>query len=257
MQDDMKYVGFGARKLTESIHLLTGCFHLAVDGNAFHTHLSAYLLVGESGSMLIDTGHPKDFKKIASYIRSVVGEDLTHIFPTHEEYPHSGNLGLLLEAFPRATVVGETRNLHLYFPDQYKRERFRQSNTGDVVDLGGRLITVLPAVIRDLKASYWAYDDLDQALFVSDGFAFSHSDPSDCVLLSEELSQKPTVHDARLILDLALYWSRFADNSTVVRELRQMLDEYSTRMICPAHGSVITEPSRLLPIMNEALLERP
>jgi len=65
------------------------------------------------------------------------------------------------------------------------------------------------------------------------------------------------VHDARLILDLALYWSRFADNSTVVRELRQMLDEYSTRMICPAHGSVITEPSRLLPIMNEALLERP
>ncbi|MBR0713908.1 MBL fold metallo-hydrolase [Bradyrhizobium liaoningense] len=257
MEDDMKYVGFGARKLTNGIHLMTGCFHLAVDGRAFHTHLSAYLVIGESGNMLIDTGHPKDFRKIASYIRSVVGDDLTFIFPTHEEYPHAGNLGLLLDAFPRAIVVGETRNLHLYFPDQYIRERFQQSDAGDVIDLGGRRITVLPAVIRDLKASYWAYDDFDQALFVSDGFAFSHSDSNDCVLLSEELSQKPTVHDARQILDLALYWSRFADNSTVVVELRQMLNEYSTKIICPAHGSVITEPARLVPVMNEALLERP
>jgi hypothetical protein len=42
-----------------------------------------------------------------------------------------------------------------------------------------------------------------------------------------------------------------------VFELRQMLDRYLTKMICPAHGSVITDPSRLIPVMNEALLERP
>jgi len=118
MQNSMQYVGLGTRRLSSGIHVMTGCFETRIGGNEFHTHLSAYLACGDRGNALIDTGHVKDFDKIASYIGSVVGKNLTYIFPTHEEYPHSGNLGRLLEAFPEAVVIGETRNLHLYYPDQ-------------------------------------------------------------------------------------------------------------------------------------------
>ncbi len=253
MKNSMQYVGFGTRQLSSGIHVMTGCFETRIGENEFHTHLSAYLTCGDRGSALIDTGHVKDFNKIASYIESVVGKDLTYIFPTHEEYPHSGNLGLLLEAFPEAVVIGETRNLHLYYPDQYRQERFLQKNVGERIDLGGRTLEILPALIHDLPASYWAYDDRDKTLFVSDGFAFSHYDSAECVLLSHELPKPPTAAEARLILDLALYWSRYADNTAIVTDLAEMLQKYETRMICPAHGSVITEPGKLLAVMEAAM----
>src|SRR5260370_9119795 len=98
MQNSMRYVGFGTRRLSSGIHLMTGCFKTRIGGNEFHTHLSAYLACGDRGSALIDTGHLKDFDKIASYIGSVGGKNLTNIFPTHAYYPHSRNFGPLLAA---------------------------------------------------------------------------------------------------------------------------------------------------------------
>ena len=248
----MRYAGFGARQLTAGIHLMTGCFDSVIFGIKCHTHLSAYLVCGEHSNLLVDTGHTKDFHNFAAYISSVIGSNLTYIFPTHEEYPHSGSLGLMLDAFPSAKVIGETRNYHLYYPEQYKPERFLQRRIGDVIDLGGRRLEILPAVIQDLQ-TYWAYDDADRTLFVSDGFAFSHYQPSECTLLSDELPNKPTASDARLVLDTALAWTRDADNRKLVAELQAMLQKYDTRMICPAHGSVITNPTQLLAVMEEAL----
>ena len=56
-----------------------------------------------------------------------------------------------------------------------------------------------------------------------------------------------------MVLDLALYWSRYADNTAIVTDLAEMLQKYETRMICPAHGSVITEPDKLLAVMEAAM----
>jgi flavorubredoxin len=250
----MKYVGFGARQIASGIHLMTGCFHTQLFGDRFHTHLSAYLVCGGKHNILVDTGHPKDFPKVVAYVKSIIGEELTYIFPTHEEYPHAGSLGMLLDEFPKALVVGETRNFHLYFPNQYRRDRFIQMNVGDNIELGGRKLWVLPAPIHDLPASYWAYDDRDQALFVSDGFAFSHHENSECMLLSNELLNQPTADNVRLVLDLALYWSRYADNGAIVAQIHEMLETYETKLICPAHGGVITSPVNLITVMIEALM---
>lgn len=61
-----------------------------------------------------------------------------------------------------------------------------------------------------------------------------------------------------MVLDLALYWSRFADNNSLVTEMQQNAPKARDQgMICPAHGSMIMEPSRLISVMNEALLEQP
>ncbi len=97
------------------------------------------------------------------------------------------------------------------------------------------------------------YPRVQSTLFVSDGFAFSHYDSAECILLSHELPKPPTAAEARLVLDLALYWSRYADNAAIVTDLAEMLRKYETRMICPAHGSVITEPSKLFAVMDAAL----
>lgn len=252
--NQMDYHGFSTRQFTDSAYLLTGCFHMRMYGREFHTHASAYLLRGSTGAALIDTGHAKDRPQIEASIRAVVGDGLTYIFPTHEEYPHAGNLGALLTAFPKATAVGEVRNLHLYHPEHARDGRFRQLRTGETLSLGDRALSVLPALIHDLPATAWAYDDKDGLLFVSDAFGFSHYATDQCALLTREMPFRPTLEDTRMVLDLALYWARFADNYPLVEDFRRLLTRYPTTMICPAHGNVVTEVEQLTALVEEALL---
>ena len=115
-------------------------------------------------------------------------------------------------------------------------------------------MTVLPALIHDLPATYWAHDDGDQILFVSDAFAFSHYQPDECTMLSHELQFRPSLEDTRVVLDLALYWVRFSDNRGLIDELHRMLRSNPTRMICPSHGNVITDIEEITALMEQAFL---
>ena len=250
----MKYHGFSTRRISSGAYLLNGCFHMSMYGRDFHTHVAAYLVQGRHSSVLIDTGHAKDGPRIADFIRSVVGEELTYIIPTHEEYPHAGNLDALLKAFPKAKAVGDVRNYHLYYPEHDREGRFVRMEPGAKLDLGGRTVTILPGIIHDLPATVWAYDDGGGLLFVSDAFAFSHYSADECMLNTSELPNRPTLDDTRMVLDLALYWVRFSDNHGLIETVHRMLEEYPTRMICPAHGNVVTDLAEVTSLMDDAFL---
>lgn len=254
LTNSMIYSGFHSREIAPGVHILGGCFEMAMYGRAFHTHASAYLICGDAGAILVDTGHAKDNENIEAYIKSVVGDDLLYIFPTHEEYPHAGNIASLLTAFPKATAIGEVRNYHLYYPELYASGRFRQMKVGETIELPGRRFEVLPAIIHDLPASYWAYEARSKIMFVSDGFGYSHTHESECTLFSTELPTPPTLADTRMVLDLALYWTRFADKRDLVEQVQALLVRYPTAMIAPAHGNVVTNPRELSILMDQALL---
>ena len=68
------------------------------------------------------------------------------------------------------------------------------------------------------------------------------------------MEKLPTARDARIIMDVALYWSRFSDNTETVEQLYKMLEKYPASIICPSHANVITEPAQLMRLMEEALL---
>src|SRR5882757_2035074 len=87
IQNRMEYHGFSTRQIASGAYLLNGCFHMTMYGRQFHTHTAAYLIRGRDASVLVDTGHAKDGPRIEAFIRSIVGDELTYIFPTHEEYP--------------------------------------------------------------------------------------------------------------------------------------------------------------------------
>lgn len=250
--DRMEYEGFHSREVAPGIHMMGGCFVGTIGGDAFHSHVTAYLILGSSGSMMIDTGHPKDWPNIRNYVRSVVGDDLDWIFPTHEEYPHSGNIGSLLSEFPRAVAVGDVRNFHLYYPQHEKRFRTRKAH--ERIDLGGREVVALPAIIHDLPTSMWAYDTAAQMMFVSDAFAYSHEFKNQCTMYSTELPTPPSKAETGLVLDRALYWARFSDSTSLIHEVHQLLKDYPVRMIGPAHGNVVTNPVEITRIMDDALI---
>ena len=91
-------------------------------------------------------------------------------------------------------------------------------------------------------------------LFVSDAFGFSHYGEDQCSLTSSELPFAPSLEDTRMVLDLALYWSRFADNTGLVAAMRELMSDYPPSMVCPAHGNVVRDPRTLTSLMEASLL---
>lgn len=226
-----------------------------------HIHGSCYAVLGESATLMVDTGTPRAWRRVDRDLDAILdGRALDWIVPTHPELAHAGNLGRLLAKHPGALVAGDVRDYHVYYP-QFE-SRLRWLEPGEGIDLGGgREFVILEALIKDLPNSQWGYDTVSRALFVADGFAYTHHPtldehpvhlPTECALLSSELEPPPDVQDAAFITRAALYWTRFVDLTSTFQQLESLLDRHPTELIAPAHGNVIVDVERLLAIIREA-----
>lgn len=237
------------RELSPGLFWMADCLKYEYKGEMWHSHVSAYLIVGSEKSLLIDTGHPAHWNVIEPALdQSLGGRRLDYLMPTHSEMPHAGNLPRLVAKFPDAQIVGEIRDYHLYYPDLVPALWHRP--IGDEIDLGDRSVVILPAIWRDLPSTIWAYDTGSRALFVADGFAYSHHHlQGQCALLSSELPEKPNVEQTMFVNERALFWTRHVDSSASSKRLAALLDEYPSSLVGPAHGSVIDNLDVMLPIM--------
>ena len=129
--------------------------------------------MGSEASLLVETGHPKDFPLIEKQMSDVLSKSnappLKYLFITHQETPHSGGLGRLIRKYSDLTIHGDISDYHLAFPEY--AERLRPMEVGDFIDLGDRKFLAAEPVIRDLRTSLWGFDTNHRVLFPGDGFA--------------------------------------------------------------------------------------
>ena len=238
------------REFVPGVFWVGGCLIVRFRTPNIHSHMSAYVVRGSQRTLFVDTGHPKDWPRVREHIDDLVGDrGLDYIFPTHQEYPHAGNLGLLLRAYPEATVVGDVRDYHAYFPAF--ADRFRKVAPGEHLDLGDREFVVLPAPLRDLPSTLWGYDTRARVMFVSDGFAYSHQHlAGECDRMSEELGRDPSEEEITFVNERALHWTKFVDSDPMFDEVADLLDRYPADFIAPAHGNVISNPDAVVPLMR-------
>lgn len=246
------------RRIADGVYWLGGCLSAFGHGEEVHYHVSAYLVIGTERSALIDTGDPAHREIVMAQLAQALGDrTLDYIVPTHPEIPHAGNLPALLERYPHAQIAGETRDYHLHFPEY--ADRLWPVAAGERIDLGGRELLLLPAYIRDLENTTWAWDSGAGVLFVSDGFSYIHDVPGpddeddepvhlpgQCRLYSGEMPEPPTVAQAAYGTGRALYWTKFVDVSDAFAAIEKVLDEHPTFFIGPAHGNVIDDVAGML-----------
>jgi flavorubredoxin len=233
--------------------------------DGFHLHTGAYMVLGRDRSLMFDTGHPEQWATVEPAVDALLeGRTLDWIVPSHPELPHAGNLERLLTKYPTSRVVGDVRDYHLYYPRF--TDRLDNAHTGTSLDLGGgHEFVLVDALIKDLPNSVWGYEVSQRVLFVADGFAYTHHPPTwvaggvphqpgECWLTSDELSVTPTVEQAAYITRFALQWTRYVDFEPVFVDIDSLLATRQTNIIAPAHGNVIMEPTKLLPVVREAHL---
>jgi hypothetical protein len=253
------------REIGHGIFWIGDCLRRESATAPFHLHSSAFLIIGDSQTLLIDTGHPGHWATIESMLNQILGDRaLDWIMPTHPEPAHAGNLSRLLHKYPTARVPGDIRDYHVFWPDI--SSRLVPMHSGDTLDLGGGVrVDVLPALIRDLPNTQWAFEHSQRVLFVSDGFAYSHQSiaeesdesgpihrPGSCALLTSEIPDPPTVEEALLATRSALSWSRFVKIDEMFIQFVHLLDHLDVALVAPAHGNVISERDPILQVMRLA-----
>jgi flavorubredoxin len=228
-------------------------------GKLEHAYSSAFLVVGDERSILVDTGHPQDWpvlKRQLDGLFAAGAAPLAFVFPTHSEVTHGGNLGRLLRRYPAARGVGgDMGDLSLIFPDV--ADRLDDVRVGDVLDLGNRRFHFVDAVFRDLPDTLWGYDEQEKVLFSSDGLGFGHYHGEEhCGKFAEEVPDLPIPELTGLFLEYALYWTRLKDVEPQIARLRRFVfEDYPVKIIAGAHGSPVTDPEMTMERIEQGMRE--
>jgi flavorubredoxin len=243
------------RELADGVFWLGDCLEQRAKGKIYHTYNAAFLLCGTNASMLIETGHPKDFPIIEKQLKDLLATraPLKYLFVTHQETPHSGGLGRVLARYPEAILCGDMSDYHLAFP-QFA-DRMLPMTLGDEIDLGGRSFVAVEPVIRDLRTTWWGFDSRERVLFPGDGFAYSHyHEDGHCGLLAEEAISLDLADVSAVFADRALFWTKFTDMKLYVDRLQWLCDELDVKAIAPTHGLPILNVPQTMPKLQDGLL---
>lgn len=243
------------RELSPGLFWIGDCIEHPYRGEKLHMYNSAYLLRGERGSMMMESGLPLHLPVIEYQLGQLLNEasDLKYIWVSHQETPHAAGIGRLLTRYPDATLRGDVRDYHLFFPSL--EDRFEVLEIGESIDLGDTNVTIVEPIIKDLLSTQWAFDSKRSALFSVDGFAYSHfHTKGHCGKVAEEAPDLPIPDMTGLFAEMALYWSQFTDLRPFIKRLDSMLEELGVELICPTHGLPISDPDATMPKIREGLL---
>ena len=252
------------REIAPGVWWVGGCLESAAFEHPVHFHVSAYLIVGTERALLFDTAAPAMWPELSADLDQILGaRTLDFIVPSHPEIPHAGNFGKLLDKYPQAVATGDVRDYHLYFPDHVDRMHPAAHDT--TLDLGGGYrFTFLEAIIKDLPSTVWGYEHSQQVLFPVDALGYGHLPQTaefpdeqlhragECALFSSELRTPPALDLATYLTQSSLFWSRNVDIAPFMARFERLLQTYPSKLIAPAHGSVIDDLTVVMPVMREA-----
>jgi hypothetical protein len=251
------------REISSGVFWLGACSVREVGGSVIHSGNSAYLIVGGTRSLLVDTGYVQNFQELSKQVdQCLAGRRLDYIMPTHPELPHSGSLGLFLERYPDSVAIGDMRDYHLYYPDVV--HRLNDIPLEEAIDLGGAYSfrTVEP-ILKDLPNTRWGCERSQRVLFVADGFAHIHRPelfgdvadihlPGECGRLSAEGDEFPTVSQIQHYTSFAFYWSRYRDDSEdLFSRFEELVRRYDALILAPSHGNPILDLKRVISSARE------
>jgi flavorubredoxin len=210
------------------------------------TSYNSYLLRGSDKTALVDTVEPAFRNVLLDNLRDV--PSLDWIVSNHAEQDHSGMLPVLLEKYPRATVVcsPKAKGLlvdHLGLP----AERIMAVEDGATLSLGDLTLEFI--------STPWVHWPETMSTFVRErGLLMS------CDFFGTHMAQTdPFVADDKLIHDSAKRY--FAEIMmpfrTAIQKNLDRLSGYAIRTIAPSHGPIHGRPGFIMDAYREWASETP
>src|ERR1051325_6434660 len=79
------------REIASGVFWIGDCLLQRHKGKVYHGYNAAFLVAGDDASILVETGHPKDFPVVERHLNVLLARGvppIKYLFVTHQETPH-------------------------------------------------------------------------------------------------------------------------------------------------------------------------
>jgi len=224
-----------------------------------------YVIVKPDTVLLLETGVAAHCDSVMATLRDLVGDRKLVLLPTRSELESIGNLGAIIDAFPRVQLLTTTRALPplgLCHVRADKRETVpaRRIRRGESLDGAGfgNLQTLNP-VIRIL-GTIWLYDRDSRVLFSSDFFANDLLETADQSVIRRSAAGLPSPATLRRSIVAKFDWLERAETTLLRAQWSAMFRDMRPVTLAPSLGRVQDGPAlvqEVIDLYHRAVFETP
>jgi flavorubredoxin len=201
------------------------------------TSYNSYLIKGSEKTVLIDTVDPTKEQEHIENLKRLGIKHIDYVISHHAEQDHSGAIPKVLEHYPMAKVVTNSKckdmliDLLLIPP-----EKFITINDGETLSLGNRTLEFIFVPWVHWPETFLTYLKEDKILFSCDFFG-SHLATSDLYATDEPMIYKSA---KRYYAEIMM---PFRNN---IKKHQEKLSKYKIEMIAPSHGPIYNRPEFII-----------
>ena len=224
------------RKITADLYQIGECV-VGIDG---HEAVRVYVLLNNGRPILIDCGSQLHRSEIMAELDTLLdGGAPENIFLTHSELPHSGNLQKIITKWPTIQVLVSSFMLkYIEIAPILPLEQITPVLPGTSLDVAGRKLVFINALLKDQPGTQWIYDPTTGALFTSDGFGYYHP-ATQCELFADEVAGGVPAAHFRNYHRQVFRYLRWVVPEKLNVGLDNLFQSFDIRVVAPTHGNAI------------------
>ncbi|MFW5904535.1 MAG: FprA family A-type flavoprotein [Candidatus Saliniplasma sp.] len=206
------------------------------------TSYNAYIIQASDKTVLIDTVDPEKTERLFENLENLGIDKIDYIVSHHAEQDHSGSIPAVLDKYPEAKVVTNSKCKGMLIDHlSVDEEKFKVIEDGDELSLGDRTLKFM-----DMPWVHWpetmvSYLKEDNILFTCDFFG-SHLATSDLFVEDE----------GKVYLSAKRYYAEIMmPFRTSIKGHLNRLEDYEIDIIAPSHGPIYDNPDFILNAYRE------
>jgi len=220
-----------ARLLTDDVHWIGNCH--PDDGR--HLHMSEYLVRGDEGTVLVDSGSSHNREEIVAEVNDLTdgaGPDV--VLLTHSTLPHTENVPAFEAEWGEIETIAATGR----FPEIVGLPDAEPRQLNQPVEFAGRPFTCIHPLLTDVTVSQWAFDHESGVLFTAEAFGHYH-DPGTCDRTTAEMDGAiPRAHVDDFYMD-KLPFVDLLDREKLGDAFGMLFDILDVSYVAPIHGNPV------------------
>jgi flavorubredoxin len=196
------------------------------------------MVITAAEPVIVDTGCAANRARWTEQVFSIVEPaDVRWVFVSHADRDHTGNVDMVLEACPNATLITTYWGVIYTLADTIPPlPRMRWINHGESFDAGDRTLRAVCPPTWDAANTRGLYDPTSGVYWAADSFASQLTHPvTNAAELDHDFWVESFLHEARM----AVGWHALLDPDKFDAHVAQTAS-LSPSIVASAHGPVLT-----------------
>lgn len=200
------------------------------------TSYNSFLIKGSEKTALIDTVYATKSQELITNLKNLNIEKLDYIIANHGEQDHSGSIPVLLELYPNAKVVTNSKCKEILMDSLHINEdKFIVIGDNDTISLGNKTLSFILAPWVHWPDTMFTHLVEDKILFTCD-FTGSHLATSDLYADENEVYRPAKRYFAEIMMPFSNHVKKYAEK----------LSTMDIDIIAPSHGPLYKNPEFII-----------